>query len=596
MKYSKAITFAKTFTLKSGYQFPKITIAYETYGKLNKEKNNAILICHALSGDSHVARHSSSDDKGWWEGAVGPGMAYDTNKYFVICSNVLGGCKGSTGPMFINPQTNRPYGFNFPVVTIQDMVKAQKWLLEALGIKELLLVTGGSMGGMQALQWAVTYPDYVKNVQILASTGRVSPQSIALNEVARQAIYADPNWNNGDYYEHGHPRPDKGLAVARMLGHITYLCEESMQEKFGRRLREKEKVGHDFQVSEVKFEVESYLRYNGENFTRRFDANSLLYVTKAIDYFDISEGYASIDEAISRIKAKVLIASFSTDWLFPPAQSVELASALLRNGINTTYTEIESSHGHDAFLIEIEKVTKLTKDFLNPTHTSQPANSSQISLEKRCDYNLIFNLIPEHSKVLDLGCGTGELIEKLSIKKGVETRGVDLSESNVRACIAKGLAVRQGNIEEGLKDYSEQEFDYVILSQTLAFLDNPMAVVKEMLRISQKAVISFENAGFWKDRLNALHGNGMGASILSGKPRYRAITLEQFEDFVKQSGAVIERAEYFSHGEHITNLKQIPDFLSDRFDQSDMPSLITETALYIISAERKKQNQPVSNV
>jgi homoserine O-acetyltransferase len=314
-----------------------------------------------LAGAAHAAgRHSVHDRKpGWWDDAVGPGKAFDTDRYFIVCSNVIGGCSGSTGPSSINPETGRPYGLAFPVVTVADMVEAQRWLLDALDIPSVLCVTGGSMGGMQALQWPVSYPNRVRSAIVLASTARTSAQTIALNEVPRQAIYADPNWNEGDYY--GKEPPNAGLAVARMIGHITYLSETSMREKFGRRLQERERYGYDFAT---EFEVESYLKYHGNRFTTRFDANSFLYITKAIDYFDMSLGRGDLAEAFTDVQAKFLVLSYSSDWLYPPEQSEELVRALLRNGIDASYVEIKSDYGHDAFLLEVERLGELTRDFL----------------------------------------------------------------------------------------------------------------------------------------------------------------------------------------------------------------------------------------
>lgn len=356
------ITFKKDLRLASGVILPEFTLAYETYGKLNAAKSNAILIEHALSGDSHVARHNPDDPnerEGWWDDCVGPGKAFDTDKYCVICSNVLGGCQGSTGPASTNPATGKPYGLEFPVVTVYDMVEAQRFLIDHLGIKKIHAVTGGSMGGMQALQWAVSYPDRVQNAIVLASTARVSPQTIALNEVARQAIYADPNWNRGNYYNGEHP--NKGLALARMIGHITYLSDASMHQKFGRRLQSRPELGYDF---ETEFAVESYLRYRGNAFTGRFDANSFLYITKAIDYFDMSYGLPAMADAFDHVKARFLIVSYTSDWLFPSAQSKELVRALLKRGVDATYMEIQSSYGHDSFLLEVERLKGLTWDFL----------------------------------------------------------------------------------------------------------------------------------------------------------------------------------------------------------------------------------------
>jgi len=350
------------FTLESGEVLPGLVIAYETYGKLNKEKSNAILICHALSGDAHIAGFHEGDTKpGWWDAVVGPGKAFDTDRYFVICSNVIGGCKGSTGPSSINPATNKPYGAAFPVVTITDMVNAQKLLLDFLGVSELYAVAGGSMGGMQALQWTVSYPDKVKKALIIATTGYSTPQQIAFNEVGRKAIISDPDWNNGDYY--GKKLPTHGLALARMVGHITYLSDESMHTKFGRALQGKEQVGFNFST---EFAVESYLHHQGDTFTKRFDANSYLYITKAIDYFDLTKD-GSLTTGLAPAKAAFFVISVSSDWLYPPYQSQEIVTALTANEREVHYCEIRSNYGHDAFLLESGQINYLVTKFLSHT-------------------------------------------------------------------------------------------------------------------------------------------------------------------------------------------------------------------------------------
>ncbi len=348
--------------LQSGASVGPVTLAYETYGQLNQDRSNAILICHAWSGDAHAAGRYSTDDTkpGWWDDAIGPGKAFDTSKYFVVCSNVLGGCSGSTGPASVNPKTGKPYALDFPIVTIADMVDAQRLLTDHLGIHQWLTVCGGSMGGMQALQWTVSYPARVKSAIVLASTAQLSPQTIALNEVPRQAIYADPNWNRGNYYD-GTP-PNAGLAVARMIGHITFLSDASMREKFGRRLRNgNDSYGWRF---DPEFEIESYLTYRGQSFTKRFDANSFLYLSKSMDYFDLSYGLPSLSDAFRKVTAKFLVVSYTSDWLYPPWQSKELVRALLQNDIDATYVEIDSDYGHDAFLLEVERLAELTRDFL----------------------------------------------------------------------------------------------------------------------------------------------------------------------------------------------------------------------------------------
>ncbi len=352
--------------LDSGLMLAPVTIAYETYGHLNADGSNAILILHALSGDAHVAGyHEGSARAGWWDIMVRPGKAFDTERYFVICSNVIGGCRGSSGPSSLDPETGSSYGLRFPVVTLPDMVRAQKLLLDRLGISRLLSVCGGSMGGMQALQWVVTYPEMVASCIPIACTHKHSPMQIAFNEVGRQAIMRDPNWRGGDYY--GGEGPDAGLTVARMIGHVTYLSDESMRDKFGRRLRQKEVFGYDF--ASVDFEVESYLKHQGEVFIRRFDANSYLYITKALDYFDLTNGRGTLVEAFTDVpvETRFLVIAFTSDWLYPAYQSKEIVRALKGNGLDCTYLDIHSSFGHDSFLVEADQQTYLIKNFLAVT-------------------------------------------------------------------------------------------------------------------------------------------------------------------------------------------------------------------------------------
>ncbi|MBN1793386.1 MAG: homoserine O-acetyltransferase [Candidatus Omnitrophica bacterium] len=347
--------------LDSGEKLGPVTLAYETYGTLNKDRGNAILICHALSGDAHAAGFYKGEKKGgWWDIMIGPGRAFDTSKYFVICSNVIGGCKGSTGPASVNPKTGKPYNLSFPMVTIADMVKAQRLLLERLGIDELLCVSGGSMGGMLTLQWVAMYPEMVRSAIPIATALKHTPQQIAFNEVARQAIMADPDWRNGDYYEHGQPR--RGLAVARMIGHITYMSDASMEEKFSRRLKDK---NYSFSFN-TDFEVEGYLKYRGESFVRRFDANSFLYITKAIDYFDLSEG--RLFPKGTPADTRFLLIAFKSDWLYPAYQSQDIVKQLKRRRLDATYCEIYSTYGHDAFLLEQKEQTHLIKHFLHKTY------------------------------------------------------------------------------------------------------------------------------------------------------------------------------------------------------------------------------------
>jgi len=350
--------------LSSGEKFGPITIAYETYGKLNEEKNNTILVFHALTGDAHAAGFNSPEDKkpGRWDLMIGPKKPFDTDKYFVLCTNIIGGCKGSTGPSTIDPKTGKPYALSFPEITIKDMLIPQKKLLEHLGIESLFCVVGGSMGGMQALQWLVSYPDMSEGAMLIATSSTHTAQAIAFNSVGRYAIIQDPNWNNGNYYDA--EKPDKGLSIARMIGHITYLSEESMHKKFGRRIIRSKSSHAGFADFTKEFEVENYLQYQGESFIKRFDANSYLYITKAIDDFDITDDFENLADSLKDIKAKCFVMSFTSDWLYPQEQSLKIVKALKINGIETTYTNFDSSYGHDSFLIDDERLKNLFAGFL----------------------------------------------------------------------------------------------------------------------------------------------------------------------------------------------------------------------------------------
>ncbi len=359
----KSFTFAappNEMTLECGAKLGPITLAYETYGTLNAAKSNAIVVSHTLSMDAHAAGYHPDDKKpGWWEEMIGPGKAFDTNKYFMICANVLGGCKGSTGPSSVNPKTGKPYGSSFPIVTIGDMVDTQRKLIQHLGIKKILCLAGGSMGGLQALEWVVSYPDDVASVIAIAANMRQTAQQIALHEVMRQAIMTDPDWNGGDYY--GKKIPARGLALARMMGHITYMSDQSMEEKFGRKLFEKNKF--DYNLS-AEFEVENYLKQRGDNFVKRFDANSYLYISKALDYFDLAQGQDAA-KVFKNVKANFLVITFTSDWLYPSYQSKEMVKALKASDIDVSYCEVASSYGHDAFLVEVKGQSHLIEHYLS---------------------------------------------------------------------------------------------------------------------------------------------------------------------------------------------------------------------------------------
>lgn len=350
-----------------GASLGPIDVAYETYGKLSPARDNAVFVCHALTGDAHAAGWHSPDDKkpGWWDGFIGPGKALDTNRYFVVCANMLGGCQGTTGPRSVNPVTGRPHCGDFPVVTVRDVVDVHRELLrKELGVERLLSAVGGSLGGMQVLEWAARYPDEIDSAVVIASAANLSAQGIAFNAVGRRAISTDPEFHSGRYKENGDGGgPRYGLAIARMLAHITYLSESSIESKFGRRLQDLDSLAYDL-THETEFQIESYLHYQGKRFVERFDANSYLYLTKAMDYFHLADAYGSIGTALGRTDARFLLISYSTDWLFPTIQTRELTAALIAAGRRVTFVELDSPYGHDSFLIDMEPLQELVDPFL----------------------------------------------------------------------------------------------------------------------------------------------------------------------------------------------------------------------------------------
>ena len=343
--------FSEALKLRSGATLRDYTLVYETYGRLNAERSNAVLVCHALNASHHVAGTHADNPKnvGWWDNLIGPGKPLDTDRFFVICINNPGSCFGSTGPMHVNPDTGRLYGSDFPVVTVEDWVNAQARVLDRLGIHQLAAVMGGSLGGMQALSWTLQYPERMRHALVIASAPNLSAQNIAFNEVARRAIVTDPDFHGGHFYAHG-VVPKRGLRVARMIGHITYLSDDSMEAKFGRELRSAELA---YSTQEIEFQIESYLRYQGDKFSEYFDANTYLLITRALDYFDPAREFGGdLSRALARAQAKFLVVSFTTDWRFSPARSREIVKGLLDNRIDVSYAEIDAPHGHDAFLLD----------------------------------------------------------------------------------------------------------------------------------------------------------------------------------------------------------------------------------------------------
>ncbi len=568
-----------SLALDCGVTLFDVNVAYETYGELNAAKSNAIFILHAFSGDAHAAGISRENGQpGWWSAMIGPGLAFDTDRYFVICSNVLGGCRGTTGPGTIDRATGEPYGMRFPVITIGDMVRLQKMLIDYLGIPKLLAVAGGSMGGMQALEWAVAYPDSVAAAIPIAATSRHSAQQIAFNEVGRQAIMADPDWNEGNYY-HLKP-PARGLAVARMVGHITYMSDASMREKFGRRLRDKDAFGFDFSVD---FEVESYLRYRGSQFVSRFDANAYLYITKAMDYFDLAAARGgTLSSAFEKSKSRFLVLSFSSDWLYPTYQSLETVAALRSRNIEVAFCELTSHYGHDAFLVETRDESELISGFLESVHREirvsggAPQPASQPASEKiasRLDYAMIGEMIEPGAAVLDLGCGDGELLAWLCQQKHVRARGVEIEGDKVRRAIARGVSAYQGDIDQGLADYPDAAFDYIILSQTLQEVRYPLRVLRDMLRVGKHAIVAFPNFGHWTVRLShMLSGRAPRTDLFPydwyESPNLHFLTIDDFTALCKSQGWVIERRT----------------FLKRKGTVHSFPNLLAELAVFSIRA------------
>ena len=577
----------KPLMLECGKEIAPVEVAYESYGRLNEAKDNVILVCHALSGDAHAAGYHSKADKkpGWWEDMIGPGKWIDTDKYFVICSNFLGGCSGTTGPSSIDPETGRPYGLSFPIITVNDMVKVQKLLVEKLGISQLLCVIGGSMGGMGVLSWAINYPDMVNSAVVIASTARLSAQSIAFDAVGRNAILADAGFADGQYYDK--QIPSQGLAIARMIGHITYLSEEGMRSKFGRTLRESSDYGYDLKS---EFSVETYLDYQGQRFVERFDANSYLYITKAMDYFDLVRDYGGLKKAFENIQSKMLIVSFSSDWLFTPAQSREMVDALVGSNKQVSYCNIESSYGHDAFLLETESLGRLVGGFIanvsGKTYDSCPTGEKRYpdsiggiydrAKRVRVDHDLIASLIEADSRVLDVGCGDGELMIKLIREKNVRAEGIEIDQDLVISAVEKGISLIHCDIEE-VKAYGDESFDYVILSQTVQTLRSPDKVFRQLLRIGRKVIVSFPNFAYWKSRLQlSLLGRAPITAQLPfswyDSPNIHFLSIKDFDQFCAAFNVCVDRK--------ITIVK-------DRVRNTNiLPNFFAEQAVYVTS---KKQ-------
>jgi len=532
------------FVLASGKALKQLEIAYETYGTLNAEGSNAILICSPLTTDAHAAGWHQDDKKpGWWDDMIGPGKAIDTDRYFVIAQNMLGGCRGTTGPSSLNPDTGKPYGSSFPKITVEDMVHAQRLLVKHLGIDVLEAVIGGSMGGMQALQWSVGYPDKLRKCLCIAASASLSAQSLGFEVIGRKVIVNDPHFHGGDYYDKP-SRPDGGLAYARMIGHITYLSAAAMHQKFGRNLR----PGVEPASFETGFEVESYLNHQGDSFVKRFDANSYLHITHAMDRFDLESSHGSLENAFRKTSAEFCLVALSSDWLFPPEQTRELGKTLLRLKKVASVAELHSPHGHDAFLLEVEHLSAVIRGFLH-----QPTLNAPRPLPKRIrnggasvEFDALAKLIKPGSHILDLGCGDGSFIDGLFWTRDVTGIGIDRDLDHVVDCLRKNVPVVQANVDLGLAFFDDDSFDYAVLNRTLQEMKRPREVLRDILRVAPRAIVAFPNFGHVGNRLSLLARGQMPVSRALphhwyDTPNIHLFSLNDFKALCAEEGWTIEQ-------------------------------------------------------
>ena len=566
LPHAESWVSSQPLELESGGRLTEVTVCFETWGSLDPDRQNAVLICHALSGDSHVASHGADDDPGWWEVLVGPGKPIDTDHYYVICSNVLGGCRGTTGPNFIDPSSGRPFGSDFPIITVRDMVDVQIRLLDHLGIERLRAVVGGSLGGLQVLSMAIDHPARVGASLVFAAAPRLSSQGIAFDVVGRNAIRHDPRFENGQYYDG--PGPEAGLALARMLAHITYLSDESMRAKFDPTRLQPRAIDTAF---ESTFSVGSYLAHQGGRFVERFDANSYITLSTAMDLFDLGDTPKKLRAALAPATCRWLFLSFSSDWLYPPAASRQLVDALVAQSRAVTSCEIESSAGHDSFLLEegmrlggrmVASLLASESGVAAPIrvpedpHVDEPTS---IFFAQRLDYEMILRLMPERASVVDLGSGNGELLSILRDRGHHPLLGIERDEREVVECVERGLDVIHADLDQGIAAIPDQSFEVALLSQTLQSIVEVTAVLDEIVRIGRLGIVSFPNFAHKPMREMFLREGrlpkeeGLYAHEWHDTPNRRFPSIRDFEELCQKRGIRIVQSLYVnsSTGEEV---------------------------------------------
>ena len=544
------------FKLRTGGVLKRIDVAYEECGAMRPERDNVIFICHALTGDAHVAgiRPGETKPSGWWEGMVGPGRAINTDRYHVICANVLGGCSGTTGPSSINPDTGKAYGSAFPRYDFSDAVDVYRMLLEQLGVKHLVALIGGSYGGMQVMDWITRCPGETDLACVIASSASLNTQALAFDVVGRSAITDDPDWHRGDYYDIGDGMgPKKGLAAARQLAHITYLSRELLQAKFQRELQrswleepqeQQDRRARDFRTF---FQIESYLGYQATKFLKRFDANSYLHITRSMDLFDAGARYGSLDAACARVTCKTLVVSLSGDVLFAEWQSRDIVEALIRNKKEVSYCHLDIGTGHDAFLTHIDDLSRLVGGFL---WTRKP----QVTPAQERQHAAVLSMVRDGAHVIDIGCGDGTLLNVLKKNRHVTGDGVEIDITEFEEAVADGNTLLWEDADEGISLVPDRHYDMAICSETLQVVQNPRGLLHEALRLADEAIVSFPNFAAYRIRLTL----GLGGHLPVSKqlpfqwydtPNIHLITLKDFRNLCDKEG--IEIREIRAESRHL---------------------------------------------